>query len=122
MGAGPLRTAFVAGIAAVGAAGGVLAHSQEAPKEPIQLAQLEGSPQQVNFASAAQGKPVQFIYGSQVNDFTLQAVVENVQESGCPVTTRQLSNTDRIIVKVDGRTAGTEDPAFAGMFALKYCN
>lgn len=96
--------------------------ADDAPQEPIQVAQLETSPQQVSFSDAAQGKPVQFIYGSKVNDFTLQSVVENVEESGCPVTTRQLSDTDRIIVKVDDKTIGTQDPVFAGLFALENCN
>lgn len=95
--------------------------AEDAPQERVQVAQLESSPQQVSFSDAAHGKPVQFIYGSGVNDFTLQSVVESVEEAGCPVTTRQLSDTDMIIARTNGEGISTDDIVFAGQWTLDNC-
>ena len=112
---------LAAGFTALGLAAATPAFAEDAPKKPIQVAQSDVSAQQVSFTEAT-GKPVQFIHGSKVNSYNLQRVVESVEEAGCPVTTRELSSNDRIIVRVDGKTVGTQDPVFAGVFALDHCN
>lgn len=94
--------------------------ADEAPQAPVQVEQPD-SFRVEDSSDVTHGKPVHFIYGSGVNSFTLQSVVESVEEAGCPVTTKQLSDTDRIIVKVGGKTIGSQDVVFAGMFALENC-
>ncbi len=96
------------------------ASAEDTPKEPIQVAQLDVSPQQVSFSGAA-GKPVQFIHGSKVNDFTLQAVVESIEEAGCSVTTRELGDHEMMIARTNGEGISTKDVVFAGQWSLENC-
>ncbi|RIJ28438.1 hypothetical protein [Henriciella mobilis] len=98
-----------------------IAIAQDALADSVNADQIDQAAQAESSNAVGDGRPVQFIYGSGVNSFTLQRVVESVEEAGCPVTTKQLSDTDRIIVKVAEKTIGSQDVVFAGMFALENC-
>ncbi len=95
--------------------------SAEAGQSPITVASVDTSPQQVNFATAAEGKPVQFIYGSGVNSFNLQRVVESIEEAGCPVTTMETGNSTFVVARTNGDGISTKDVVFAGQWSLENC-
>lgn len=95
--------------------------AEDTRTEPVQLAQLDVSPQQVSFTGAAEGKPVQFIHGSKVNNFTLQAVTESLEEAGCPVSTRELGDHEMMIARTNGEGISTKDIVFAGQWSLQNC-
>ncbi len=95
--------------------------AEDAPQERIQVAQLESSPQQVSFSEAAKGKPVQFIYGSGVNSFNLERVVESIEDAGCPVTTMEAGSSSMVVARTNGEGISTPDVVFAGQWTLDNC-
>ncbi len=71
--------------------------------------------------STLEGKPVEIIHGSAVNSFTLQAVIESLEEAGCPVSTRVLSDSAYIVARTNGDGISTLDVVFAGSWLLENC-
>ncbi len=69
-----IRNTLIGASAALTTAFTPMAHAEEAPKEPVQMAQLGGSTQQVNFANAAQGKPVTMTFGSHYDEIDVRHV------------------------------------------------
>ena len=98
------------------------ASAEDTPKEPIQVAQLDVSPQQVSFSGAAQGKPVQLIHGSGFSALQADIVQQTIENAGCPVSSRILGDKDRMMVRVDGEMViYTDDMGEATGEAIEHC-
>lgn len=105
-------TAFL--LADIAIAQNALANSENAD-------QIDQAAQADSSNTVGDGKPVQFIYGSGVNSFTLQAVVESVEEAGCPVTTMETGNSTMVVARTNGEGISTTDVVFAGQWVLDNC-
>jgi len=67
------------------------------------------------------GKPVSLVYGSDVSSTSLQITIEAIEDSGCKVSTRLLGNSNKMIVRTDGKGWSTDDAISAASWAIRHC-
>ena len=119
-----MKDTFKAGLVGLAAISLPFATSaDDAPQETIKVSQSEISPQQINFAGAATGKPVELIHGSGFNSLQASVVERTIENAGCPADLTVLGDGDQMMVNVAGKMViVTDDVLDASSEAIEHCS